>query len=426
MKSIKTIFIALLGVLAATSCSEDVTEVVRPRAIEVSTRSILLSTEQLTASFTVTTPEDVAWTISYCEEWLTVVPAEAEAGTTTEVTVTAESYGEDAVREGRIVLSGGEGVSNVTIRVLQQGDIPPVEEPALIWERSALARLNLKGRVKSCSLLCDIRSSMTSQEYTMENVQFDKRGRITAFQSEETSYSEPQFYEVIYEGETNRIKSFIQRFEGGESKADFIYGSHGVYLPTSMLLYDLSWSCFTYYQVGWIPTFIRDLEQIKVTRTGEDETGLLYTIDRAAGTGTCRGIHDAEQTIEGDYATYEVGHYPPYNDNFLLYEVNPANGRLISSSEGIPVDGGPSDESSYRYYYNDNELNTVKECKSPYPYATYTCTYNEQNDLVALTAEDSSASFTVEYEYDGMGNWVKATVSKSDQQYVYERTVEYW
>ena len=326
-----------------------------------------------------------------------------------------EAYNVDETRTGRIVFTG-EGAANVTVRVTQIGDIPMVPEPEIIWDRSARSRLNLKGRVKTVSVLYN---PLIFAGYNQVNdAQFDKHGNLTGFASY-GGYSGDMFYTATYDSQ-NRLATFTQSFDGGKAVAEFHYGDHGVYIPTSTLLYDLSYSVYTYNEL-WIPKFIKNLESITFERTGSDPGEMVYEIDRENGTGTLSGTSDHDLTIEGDFVTLVISHYPGFNDNFDQYEFNTENGNLINEQTGITI-GNPMDNLTY----NDDYLNTLAGNISDYAYNQYTCSYNENSDLAAFDSNDDSYDYTITYGYDSMGNWIKAVKTQNGEETVIERTITYW
>lgn len=411
----KRYYLLISTIALMTASCENIAEEIRPITIEVSQQNLTFTQDSLTQTILVSATDGVAWQISYSESWLTVDYDISSENDTTLVTVTAEAYNVDETRTGRIVFTG-EGAANVTVRVTQIGDIPMVPEPEIIWDRSARSRLNLKGRVKTVSVLYN---PLIFAGYNQVNdAQFDKNGNLTGFASY-GGYSGDMFYTATYDSQ-NRLATFTQSFDGGKAVAEFHYGDHGVYIPTSTLLYDLSYSVYTYNEL-WIPKFIKNLESITFERTGSDPGEMVYEIDRENGTGTLSGTSDHDLTIEGDFVTLVISHYPGFNDNFNQYEFNAENGNLINEQTGIII-GNPMDNLTY----NDDYLNTLAGNISDYAYDQYTCSYNENSDLAAFDSNDDSYDYTITYEYDSMGNWIKAVKTQNGEETVIERTITYW
>lgn len=408
MKNIRYYILFSLTALAVYSC-KNINEEIRPAIIEVSQQNLTFTQDSLTQTILVSATESVACQISYSESWLTVDYEISPESDSTLVTVTAEAYNVDETRTGRIVFTG-EGAANVTVRVTQIGDIPIVPEPEVIWDRSARSRLNLKGRVKTVSVLYNPLIDINNK---VNDAQFDKYGNLTGFTSNDTHYS------ATYDSQ-NRLTTFAYSFDGGKAVAEFHYGDHGVYIPTSTLLYDLCYYVYTYNQI-WIPKFIKNLASITFERTGSMSGEMVYEIDRENGTGTLSGTSDHDLTIEGDFVTLVISHYPGFNDNFNQYEFNAENGNLINEQTGIII-GNPMDNLTY----NDDYLNTLAGNISDYAYDQYTCSYNENSDLAAFDSNDDSYDYTITYEYDSMGNWIKAVKTQNGEETVIERTITYW
>ena len=76
--------------------------------------------------------------------------------------------------------------------------------------------------------------------------------------------------------------------------------------------------------------------------------------------------------------------------------------------------------------YNDDYLNTLAGNISDYAYDQYTCSYNENSDLAAFDSNDDSYDYTITYEYDSMGNRIKAVKTQNGEETVIERTITYW
>lgn len=412
---ILTLFLFLSAAILTYSCTS-VNEVVRPVCINVSKGTLTFTPDTLTRTLEVIATEGVDWQISYADKWLDIDCQISPDNDTTTVTVTAEAFEEDDVRTGKIVFAG-EGVANVTVRISQIGDIPEVPEPDVIWDRSARSRLNLKGRVKTVSVLTNFLSEV---EMIINDVQFDKRGNITSFKS--TGYTGDQSYTASYDNE-NRLAKFVQAFDGGEAVAEFHYSDHGIYIPTGTLFYELSYSVYTYHEI-WIPEFIHNLESITYERTGETPGEFLYHIDRTSNTGTLSGSGYHDLVIDGNYVTKVISHYSGFTDNFDQYTVNQSNGNLVRKQNGVTEAG--TDYAWNEFIYNDDYLNTLDSRSTSADYSTYTCTYNENMDLISLESKDKSYSFTISYEYDSMGNWTKATKDNNGNVTVFERTITYW
>lgn len=46
--------------------------------------------------------------------------------------------------------------------------------------------------------------------------------------------------------------------------------------------------------------------------------------------------------------------------------------------------------------------------------------------LAAFDSNDDSYDYTITYEYDSMGNWIKAVKTQNGEETVIERTITYW
>lgn len=380
--------------------------------LEVEPLTIELNKSCLSAEFTVkATATD--YTVNPSEDWIHVsLVAEGKDGD--KYSVSADEYNVDDRRSGKIVILPSAGIAKATLRVFQQGDIPDVVEPDNIWDRSARARLNLNGRVKTVSTIYNIFAT----DATIEDVNFNKLGQIISFENEKNYNGNILTYKAEYD-EAGRLSKFTQNLPGVTKKAEFHYGNQGKYIATENLLYDLGYQIYTAYRVGWLPRMIKDLESISTSVNGSKDE-ILYTISEDGKTGKASGLIDHDLKFDGNYNTCVLSHYPGYNDNIYLYKVNPSNGHLVEMQEGIP--GGYLAV----FTYNDDRLNTLASKKGAYPHDTYVCTYNEHRDLVKCDYEDDSHDFTISYEYDSCGNWTKMVINRSSGAETIERTISYW
>lgn len=403
----KRFIFTLIVVVLAAACDKETVDPV----LTVEPLTIELSKSCLSAEFTVkATATD--YTISPSEKWIHVtLVAEDEDGD--RYSVSADEYNVDDKRSGKIVIVPSAGISKTTLRVFQQGDIPNVVEPDNIWDRSARARLNLNGRVKTVSTIYNIFAA----DATIENVEFNKLGQITSFQNE--SYNGSLIsYKAEYD-DAGRLSKFTQTLPGVTKKAEFHYGNHGKYIAADNLLYDLSYQVYMADRVGWLPRMIKNLESIEIS-VNDSKSEIRYTVSEDGTSGKASGLIDHELKFDGNYNSYVLSHYPGYNDNIYLYKVNPSDGCLVEMQEGIP--GGNLAVCTY----NDDRLNTLAAKKTAYPHETYVCTYNEHLDLVKCDYEDGNYDFSVNYEYDSYGNWIKMVISRSSGTKTIERTISYW
>lgn len=338
------------------------------------------------------------------------------------------SNSEESSRNYNIAYTMDDRGNWTTANLMYDGWNQTIEREITYYESSAatnhydlndLKRQNLRGDVKSCSLIADF----TDESYTgagAKNVEYDKMGYVKGFLYGKNTID-------VTRDSDHRIKRISStKDDGTNSRIDFSYGDHGKYIPTEALFYEYTTRSCTGYMAPWYPAMLRNVESIQVTMaSGESHSDVLTFTDDAHTAATFTGIGNHNFTFNGDYIATDEAVYEGFNSNFYIYDIDQATGKTISRRIGYTLDEATAIKTNY---FNLDLANTPDSCASKSRANTWKMRYNEQGDPVSFTCAYDQYSWTASYEYDDHGNWVKMTRLNADgtEKDVITRVLTYW
>lgn len=343
------------------------------------------------------------WEVSVSADWISY------QRTDNTVTVEVGGYSEAEDRAGEITFSA-EGVADVAISVTQSGYVDP--EPSNIWERSILSRMNYRGKVKSSTLHVSV-----IEESNLLDLNFNEQGMLTSFGREKLDNTR-QSFTVEYDA-SGRISKLILKSDKDDAYVEFGYGSHGVYIPTEQIFYDISYTINSTNMI-WLPQFIKDLSSVKLVDNLSSRNNIDFTYTISGNSGTLRAVFGNDESKAQDtYHTLTIKDGYVNKVEFYFYYANTVDEYTFYPDSGAIQEHKSSDGDYGDVFYirshNNDRANTLKSIDSWGELIVYG--YNEYLDLIS-GGEDN---FT--YEYDTADNWT--AMSQSGEK-LYDRTIIYY
>ncbi|MDD5185135.1 MAG: hypothetical protein PHS84_07740 [Paludibacter sp.] len=277
------------------------------------------------------------------------------------------------------------------------------------WERNALTRLQLKGKVKT--LTTDNGSRTT---------QFNETGFITSITNTDGVYSSVATYTYTANGQLSTIVTVNINPTSGNatSTQNFEYDTHGKYIPGSVM---------HMYETGLTPNLKAQISEWGRTDYVFNGDNLLIISTSQSAVGVTKDT--AIVKFSGKYPAGSTTDWSFAKD--ITYA---DNGMFLTYTEGFH---GPEYTNSriYKYKADDEFLllesvNYIDVYGTQTTTSTQTFTYNDHKNLIKKVDGEGVQDYS-DYVYDAQGNWTSRTYSyqypgSQTTSSTETRTIVYW
>ena len=401
-----------LGIVTSSCNNEVLLDTNEHKVIIDSTKIRVLDCVPDTVRLGFNTTRD--WTVSVAKggEWCTVSKTEGSKGNNS-LLIYVEENTTAQVRQTSLVLESGE-IENV-FRVTQKAGEPWFE--VSYWNRTALQRAGLRGKVKS---MTETRNISANKSVTHS---FDERGNLTKVEINDMQFDMYDTVKVFeYDAENHRIGCVVKMVLGNDTIRNwrYEYGNKGHVVAysekiwndpdplaeemTGMVVPDLSAVYKTWKEGNW--TFN---ESRKYTFEGERSERLIIAVKQWKTDIDSTREELIDTVMKVSYRESNSNKLNlPYTSSNVTNTTYYANGmlNLLGTKQGtyIFLDNA---QKMVVESYEHNEKADIKE----YEPLSYECIYNYNRDIQKRIIsyygmQDVTVDNYPRYQYDEYHNWI--------------------